>query len=79
MPQGAGEPVKFLGCGICDSISKSVTLASAVDSARDLAREGRAMLREMRVPWEDIRGLGLQVRCGAGRGPAPGAWLWLGG
>eukprot|EP00887_Chlorella_sp_A99_P002876 scaffold6.g2876.t1 len=65
---GAGEPAKFLGCGACDALSKSVTLAGSIAGARELAREGMALLRGLRVPWTNIRGVGLQARggeCGA--------------
>lgn len=61
-PQGSGEPAKFLGCGICDALSKSVRLARAIDSARELALHAWALLRALCVPWQEIRGLGIQVR-----------------
>jgi nucleotidyltransferase/DNA polymerase involved in DNA repair len=58
---GWKEPVKFLGCGACDSFSKSVTLASMTASAEDLEREGKVLLRMLRVPFDEIRGMGLAV------------------
>lgn len=58
---GWTEPVKFLGCGACDSLSKSVTLASGTAVAEDLSRESVVLLRALRVPFDDIRGIGITV------------------
>jgi len=58
---GWKEPVKFLGMGACDSFSKSVTLASMTAAAEDLEREGKVLLRMLRVPFDEIRGMGLAV------------------
>lgn len=65
--QGAGEPLKFLGHGVCDNLSKSVTLARATDAANDLARESCALLAALRVPFDQIRGIGIAVRRKDGR------------
>lgn len=35
---GAPEPMKFMGCGDCDSLSRSVTLGNFVDDAARIAR-----------------------------------------
>lgn len=59
--QGWKEPAKFLGCGHCDNLSRSITLARCVSSKEDLLREGAALLRALHVPFEDIRGMGLSV------------------
>ncbi|KAK9844061.1 hypothetical protein WJX81_003182 [Elliptochloris bilobata] len=58
---GAPEPRKFLGHGICDNLSRSVTLPRFTDSAKELGREGRALLRAVGVPARDIRGVGLTM------------------
>lgn len=58
---GWTEPVKYLGMGACDSLSKSVTLASMTAAAEDLEREGKVLLRMLRVPFNEIRGMGLAV------------------
>ena len=60
-PQGYGQPIKFLGCGVCDNLSRSVTLARYTDSSEELARCARDMLRALHVPPEDMRGVGLAV------------------
>ena len=50
------------GHGICDNLSRSVTLPRFTDSAKELGREGRGLLRAVGVPARDIRGVGLTVR-----------------
>ena len=60
--QGAPEPAKFLGCGACDSFSRSVTLGRYVSTASDIAKEAVAMLAAMKIPHEEIRGIGITVR-----------------
>ncbi|KAK9810528.1 hypothetical protein WJX72_012236 [[Myrmecia] bisecta] len=58
---GAPEPIKFMGHGVCDNLSRSVTLSRFTSAAADLAAEGKAMLRALRVPAQQIRGVGLAV------------------
>lgn len=59
--QGAGEPRKYLGCGECDAVSRSVTLATAIHSAGDLYEKGCQLLDMLKVPFDEIRGVGLTV------------------
>jgi DNA repair protein REV1 len=59
---GAPEAPKFLGHGICDNLSRSVTLPRFTASPHDLFVEGRSLLRALRVPATQIRGMGLAVR-----------------
>ena len=59
---GAPEPPKFLGHGICDNMSRSVTLPRFVGGAAEIAAAAQELLRALRVPPPDIRGVGLQVR-----------------
>jgi DNA repair protein REV1 len=70
-------PHKFLGHGICDNLSRSVTLARAVWRADDIAREALGLLAALSVPPRDIRGVGvalskLEPRSGAGGGAVAG-------
>ncbi len=60
--QGVGEPIKFLGCGICDNLSRSLTLARFTDDGGEVGRAARELLRALRVPPDQIRGMGLAVR-----------------
>lgn len=57
----APEPIKFLGHGPCDNVSRSVTLNRFTDSTVDLARECRALLRALNIPADQIRGIGISV------------------
>lgn len=59
---GAPEATKFLGHGICDNISRSVTLPRFTAAAADVAREAKNMLRALKVPFDQIRGIGIAVR-----------------
>lgn len=57
----APEPIKFLGHGPCDNVSRSVTLNRFTDATADLTHECRAMLRALKVPADQIRGIGISV------------------
>jgi DNA repair protein REV1 len=57
----APEPLKHLGHGPCDNLSRSVTLGSFVSSAGELYASAALLLRGMGVPSEQIRGLGITV------------------
>lgn len=48
--------------GICDNLSRSVTLPHFVGSASDIASEAQALLRALRIPPLEIRGVGILVR-----------------
>ncbi|EIE26541.1 DNA/RNA polymerase, partial [Coccomyxa subellipsoidea C-169] len=58
---GAPEPIKFLGHGICDNHSRSVTMPRFVGTRTVLAKTGKELLRAMNIPAPDIRGLGLTM------------------
>jgi impB/mucB/samB family C-terminal domain len=58
---GAPEAPKFLGHGICDNLSRSITLPRFTASAHDFFVEGRNLLRALKVPADQIRGMGLAV------------------
>ncbi|KAL3350496.1 hypothetical protein AABB24_023113, partial [Solanum stoloniferum] len=57
----AGEPVKYLGCGVCDNLSHSVTVPMATDSVEVLERIVSQLFTTSHIDVEDIRGMGLQV------------------
>ena len=64
--QGSKEPSKFMGHGICDSYSKSVTLRQKVRSAAELGEHvmclyGEMMARHAPRGVKDVRGVGIQV------------------
>ncbi len=60
--EGAPEPSKFMGHGICDNLSRSLTLSRFVDSASDIAAEAQGLMRALRIPPGDMRGIGITVR-----------------
>lgn len=59
--EGEGEPMKFLGCGICDNLSRSLTFARAPESAAALHEAACELLRGINCPPTEIRGIGLNV------------------
>lgn len=58
--KGAGEPRKFLGMGICDSLSRSSALTGKC-SVDTIFKTTLPLLRSLRLHFADIRGLGLSV------------------
>ena len=58
--EGAQEPRKFLGMGICDSLTRSVTV-NRVQCAESIFECALPLLRSLRIPFGDIRGVGLSV------------------
>lgn len=49
----------FLGHGICNNFSKSVTLPMATDDAKIVCRETMSLLKQLKAAAEDLRGVGL--------------------
>lgn len=58
---GAPTPRKFMGHGICDNIARSCTLPTVTDEAQVIAKQCHALLKQLSVPPEDMRGMGIQV------------------
>lgn len=52
---------KFLGHGACTNVSRSVTLAVATRDLAKIRAEVAALLRQMKLNHEDMRGVGIQV------------------
>ncbi|CAH9091138.1 unnamed protein product [Cuscuta epithymum] len=57
----AGEPTKYMGCGMCDNLSHSTTVPMATDDADVLHRIASQLFGHFQIDVEDIRGMGLQV------------------
>jgi DNA repair protein REV1 len=55
------EAAKFLGHGICDSLSKSSRTFSATDNSDELYRHALLLLKEFGVPPDDVRALGVSA------------------
>lgn len=60
------EAAKFLGHGVCDELSKATRISGPVDSATDEAELiGKAawkLISAMKIPPEDLRGIGIQIQ-----------------
>ncbi|XP_077393024.1 DNA repair protein REV1 isoform X2 [Festucalex cinctus] len=56
------ETAKYGGHGICDNFAKTVMLAQSTDSGQLIAATVIKMLRAMKLPVRDLRGLGVQVQ-----------------
>lgn len=67
--ENAPEPPKFMGHGICDNMSRSVTVARFTASQEDVVSEARQMLRALHVDPTQIRGIGLNVGPWSPRSP----------
>lgn len=55
------ETAKFLGHGVCDQVTRSSTLVTAVADQDIIAREVLSILRQLSVRPSDLRGIGIQV------------------
>jgi DNA repair protein REV1 len=55
------EPVKYMGHGVCNNLSRSVVLASATDSCSVISQESLKLLKQLKVTVQDIRGMGIQI------------------
>lgn len=58
---GAPTPRKFMGHGICDNIARSCTIPSVTDDAQVISKQCHALLKQLNVTPEDMRGMGIQV------------------
>lgn len=58
---GPKEPEKLLGCGRCDNLSRSVGLARATDVGREIGMVSLRLLRQLNVPPDLMRGVGIQL------------------
>lgn len=54
-------PKKFMGHGICDNIARSCTLPTVTDEAHIIAKQCHALLKQLSVTPDDMRGMGIQV------------------
>ena len=55
------DPPKHLGHGLCDTFNKSVQLGVATNDAMILARETISMMKSLKIPPGELRGIGLQM------------------
>ncbi|CAL8322703.1 unnamed protein product [Merluccius merluccius] len=74
MVRKAGAPVesaKYGGHGVCDHLARTVTLAQATDSGQLIASAVIKLFHALKMPAQDIRGVGIQVQQLAGAHSAP--------
>nr|XP_046259861.1 DNA repair protein REV1 isoform X2 [Scatophagus argus] len=56
------EPAKYGGHGICDNLARTVMLAQSTDSGQLIAAAVIKLFHAMKLPVQDLRGLGIQVQ-----------------
>ncbi|KAK1276508.1 DNA repair protein REV1 [Acorus gramineus] len=59
--KGADEPMKYMGCGNCENISRSMTILKATDNANILQRIVRQLFGYLNIDVKEVRGIGLQI------------------
>ncbi|KAJ1954071.1 deoxycytidyl transferase [Linderina pennispora] len=59
--EGEGKPHKFLGHGICDSLSKSTGLSSMTNDPAKISAVCVDLLQQLKIDPLDIRSVGIQV------------------
>ncbi|CAD6338550.1 unnamed protein product [Miscanthus lutarioriparius] len=81
--EGAGEPIKYMGCGDCETTSRSMTIAGTTDSFVTLKRIAKQLFSALRLDVKEVRGIGLSLskleHADLGRGALQGNMLesWL--
>ncbi|XP_044119595.1 DNA repair protein REV1 isoform X2 [Neovison vison] len=72
-PGAPVETAKFGGHGICDNITRTVTLDQATDSAKIIGKATLNMFHTMKLNISDMRGVGIQVNQLVPTNPNPSA------
>ncbi|KAI9564501.1 hypothetical protein GHT06_008240 [Daphnia sinensis] len=54
------ETAKFMGHGVCDSISRSTTLVTATREIKIIEKEVQILLKQLKVDCRELRGMGIQ-------------------
>ena len=57
----APNPTKFMGHGICDNFSKSVSLAEPTQSHLVISQQCLGVLKSQNIKPSDLRGIGIQM------------------
>jgi hypothetical protein len=57
-----GEPGKFLGCGHCEDLSRSMVAGRAIASAETLFDHAYPLFQRLRLKAEDVRGIGIHLK-----------------
>ncbi|XP_057596515.1 DNA repair protein REV1 isoform X5 [Hippopotamus amphibius kiboko] len=72
-PGAPVETAKFGGHGICDSITRTVALDQATDSAKIIGKTVLNMFHSMKINISDMRGVGIHVNQLVPTNPNPSA------
>ncbi|XP_039073916.1 DNA repair protein REV1 isoform X3 [Hyaena hyaena] len=72
-PGAPVETAKFGGHGICDNITRTVTLDQATDSAKIIGKATLNMFHTMKLNISDMRGVGIHVNQLVPTNPDPSA------
>ncbi|XP_038975051.1 DNA repair protein REV1 isoform X2 [Phoenix dactylifera] len=59
--KGAEEPLKFMGCGDCETMSRSMTIPVPTDNVVSLQRITKQIFASFHIDVKEIRGIGLQI------------------
>lgn len=59
--KGAEEPIKFMGCGDCETMSRSMTIPVPTDNVVLLQRITKQIFALFHIDVKEIRGVGLQI------------------
>ncbi|XP_034255032.1 DNA repair protein REV1 [Thrips palmi] len=55
------ETAKYMGHGVCDSMTRSITLPRAISDSDTITREALLMLKKLNVNPSDLRGIGIAI------------------
>ncbi|XP_017777658.1 PREDICTED: DNA repair protein REV1 isoform X2 [Nicrophorus vespilloides] len=55
------ETAKYLGHGVCDSLTRSVMLPTATEDSQVIYREIKGIYEKLKQPYQDLRGVGIQL------------------
>ncbi|KAG0470310.1 hypothetical protein HPP92_016474 [Vanilla planifolia] len=59
--KGAKEPEKYMGCGDCDNMSRSITLPVPTDDVALIQRIVKQIFASFHINVREVRGVGLQM------------------
>ncbi|XP_054716537.1 DNA repair protein REV1-like [Uloborus diversus] len=60
-PEAPVQTAKFMGHGVCNSISKSILLKTATSDASIIGKECCSLVRMLKIKPQDHRGIGIQI------------------
>jgi hypothetical protein len=57
-----GEPMKYLGCGHCEDMSRSMQLPQAITSSKMLYKYVSSLYKQLNLVPTDVRGVGIHLK-----------------